>query len=67
MDRGAWWATVHRVARVRHNLLTKPPPHTYIHTYAYIQTHAYLHISTYMSHENYFPPFIYFPLAGGKT
>ena len=23
MDRGAWWATVHRVARVRHNLVTK--------------------------------------------
>ena len=27
MDRGAWWATVHGVARVRHNLPTKPPPH----------------------------------------
>ena len=26
MDRGAWWATVHEVARVRHNLVTKPPP-----------------------------------------
>ena len=26
MDRGAWWATVHRVTRVRHNLTTKPPP-----------------------------------------
>ena len=25
-DRGAWWATVHGVARVRHNLETKPPP-----------------------------------------
>ena len=25
MDRGAWWATVHRVARVGHNLATKPP------------------------------------------
>ena len=23
MDRGAWWATVHRVARVRHSLVTK--------------------------------------------
>ena len=23
MDRGAWQATVHRVARVRHNLATK--------------------------------------------
>ena len=26
MDRRAWWATVHRVARVRHSLVTKPPP-----------------------------------------
>ena len=25
MDRGAWWATVHGVARVRHDLVTKPP------------------------------------------
>ena len=24
MDRGAWWATVYGVARVRHNLATKP-------------------------------------------
>ena len=24
MDRGAWWATVHRVARTGHNLATKP-------------------------------------------
>ena len=26
MDRGAWWATVHGVTRVRHNLVTKPSP-----------------------------------------
>ena len=26
MDRGAWQATVHGVARVGHNLVTKPPP-----------------------------------------
>ena len=26
MDRGAWWATVHGVARVGHDLGTKPPP-----------------------------------------
>ena len=26
MDRGAWQATVHGVTRIRHNLLTKPPP-----------------------------------------
>ena len=27
MDRGAWWATVHGVARIRHNLVT-----THTHT-----------------------------------
>ena len=26
MDKGAWWATVHGVARIRHDLMTKPPP-----------------------------------------
>ena len=26
MDRGVLWATVHEVARVRHDLVTKPPP-----------------------------------------
>ena len=26
MDRGAWQATLHGVARVRHDLATKPPP-----------------------------------------
>ena len=31
-DRGAWWATVHAVARVRHNLVTKPHTQT-THTY----------------------------------
>ena len=25
MDRGVWWATVHGVTRVRHDLVTKPP------------------------------------------
>jgi len=24
-DRGAWWATVHGITRVRHYLVTKPP------------------------------------------
>ena len=28
MDRGAWQATVHEVARVGHDVATKPPPHT---------------------------------------
>ena len=26
MDKGAWRATVHGVTRVRHDLVTKPPP-----------------------------------------
>ena len=26
MDRGAWWAIVHEVSRVRHDFVTKPPP-----------------------------------------
>ena len=26
MDRGAWWATVHSIARVQHHLAAKPPP-----------------------------------------
>ena len=26
MDRGAWWATVYVVAKVRHNLATEPQP-----------------------------------------
>ena len=28
MDRGAWQATVHGIARVRHDLVTKPLPPT---------------------------------------
>ena len=32
MDRGAWWAIVHGVARVGHDLATKPqpPPFTFL-------------------------------------
>ena len=30
MDRGAWRATVHKVSRVGHNLVTKPPPPPHI-------------------------------------
>ena len=29
MDRGAWWAVVHGVERVGHDLTTKPPPWIY--------------------------------------
>ena len=30
MDRGAWWATVHGVARVGHDVVTKLPPNHHI-------------------------------------
>ena len=30
MDRGAWQATVYEITRVRHDLVTKPPPQLYI-------------------------------------
>ena len=30
MDRGAWWATIYGVARVRQDLVTKPPNFTYV-------------------------------------
>ena len=37
IDRGAWQATVHRVARVGHDLATKPPNHhSCFHIYIYI-------------------------------
>jgi len=29
MDRGTWQATIHGVARVGHDLATKPPPPSY--------------------------------------
>ena len=38
MDRGAWQATVHGVARVGHDLATKPPPYIYTRGYIYMKT-----------------------------
>ena len=38
MDREAWWATVHGVARVRHDLATKPASHVYGHMYMNMHT-----------------------------
>jgi len=26
MDRGAWWATLNEIIRIRQNLATEPPP-----------------------------------------
>ena len=34
MDRGAWWAIIHGVARVRHNLTTKSLPSCYFDNYS---------------------------------
>ena len=36
MDRGAWWTMVHGVTRVRHDLVTKPPPPPMLHCVFYI-------------------------------
>ena len=33
MDRGAWQATVHRVTRIGHNLVTKPSPAPQFYAY----------------------------------
>ena len=42
MDRGAWQATVHRIARVGHDLATKPPPpHTSTSEFTATQVSAY--------------------------
>ena len=30
MDKGAWQATVHAIARIGHDLATKPPPYVYV-------------------------------------
>ena len=41
MDRGDWQATVHEVARVRHNLATKVPPPPYLINIKYNKTSQY--------------------------
>ena len=41
MDRGAWQAIVHGVARVRHDLATKPPPPLFKHIIAVYQTEIF--------------------------
>ena len=42
MDREAWQATVHGVARVRHDLVTKPPPLRYIYMCVCLSIIVYL-------------------------
>ena len=54
MDRGAWSATVHGVARVQYHLLTKQQyTHTHTHTPLYIYIYKMcvcIYIYIYMSH-----------------
>ena len=47
MDRGTWRATVHRVARVGHDLVTKPP---LFHVYMYVCVYTHTHTHTYTPH-----------------
>ena len=42
MDKGAWWATVHGLARIRHDLVTKLPPYTHTHTHTHTHAHTQL-------------------------
>ena len=44
MDRGTWLATVHGVARVGHNLETKPP---FIHVVANVALGTLIHRSDF--------------------
>ena len=62
MDRGAWQAVVRGVARVRHDLVTKPPTHTHTPTHTPItealcrspETKATLSISLILPIKNKF-------------
>ena len=42
MNRRAWWATVHGVTRVGHDLATKSPLEIYIYIHIHIYTHIYI-------------------------
>ena len=44
MDRGAWQATLHGVARVGHHLATKPPPPLATRSKIVYMTIQYSHI-----------------------
>ena len=47
MDRGAWRAPVHGIARVRHDLATKLPP-PYIYMYVYVCVYVYVYVYVYL-------------------
>ena len=44
MDRGAWQATVHGVARVGHDLVTNPPPR---HVFSWLDSSFLFHAESY--------------------
>ena len=51
MDRGAWWATVHGITRVGHDLVTKPPPPWNMYVYIqYVCRYMYIHICACLPH-----------------
>ena len=52
MDRGAWQATVHGIARLRHDLATKPT-YLYTHTHTHTHTHIYIERETVYSMPEY--------------
>ena len=59
MDRGAWWATVHGVASVGHNIVTKPPPQIIFFLIIYFR----INISIFM----YMCVFIYMYIQKNKA
>ena len=46
MGRGAWQATVHGIARVGHNLATKPSIHSYPSTFLLVSEESDIEILT---------------------
>ena len=40
MDRGAWWATLHGVAKSRTRLSKRAHTHTHTHTHTHVHTHT---------------------------
>ena len=49
MNREAWWATVHGVARVEHNLATKPLPHPLYKYYAFSSVQSLSHVRLFVT------------------
>ena len=49
MDRGAWGATVHGVAKVGHDLVTKPPPYIYVYIWIWCVLSYFSHVWLFMT------------------